>query len=138
MILYLVFRKKYGNFSLFTLPMGIISIFSVGYLFGRMIYNFGYFLYSKILVFQTMGFRFTSQNFNFDPFFLNTQPFVFLVILIYFLVIFSMIFGRKMTEGKWRLSLGMVYFFPIFSVIAPFWLMKAIYNTILKRKPAWR
>lgn len=133
-----LFRKKYGNFSVFTLPMGIISIFSVSYLFGRIIYNLGDFLYLKILFLNTVGFRFTTKIFYFDTFFLNAQSFLFLVVFIYFLIIFSMIFGRKMAEGKWGLSLGMVYFFPIFSLIAPFWLLKAIYNTLLKKKPAWR
>src|SRR3989344_6892512 len=42
-------RRKYGNFATFTLPMGIISIFSVSYLFGQIIYNLGNFLYSKII-----------------------------------------------------------------------------------------
>ncbi|TSC77670.1 MAG: Glycosyltransferase involved in cell wall bioproteini [Parcubacteria group bacterium Gr01-1014_24] len=134
----ILFRKEYGNFSVFTLPMGIVSILTVSYLFGRIVYNLGDFLYSKILVFKTVGWHFTTQAYNFDSFFLNARSFLFLVILIYFLVIFSMIFGRKMAEGKWRLSLSMIYFFPIFSIIAPFWLMKAVYNTLLKRKPAWR
>lgn len=133
-----LFKKKYGNFATFTLPMGIISIVSVSYLLGRIVYSLGNFLYSQILVFKTIGWHFNIQTFNFDPFFLNTQSFVFLVIFIYFLVIFAIIFGRKMTEGKWSLSLDMLYFFPIFSIIAPFWLFKAVYNTILQKKPAWR
>lgn len=135
-----LFRKKYGNFSLFTLPTGVISVFSVGYLFGKIIYNLGDFLYSKIIVFKTVGFHFTKSNFlsNFDPFFINTQAFLFLVIVIYMLVIFSMIFGKRMAERRWSFSFSMLYFFPIFSIIAPFWLVKAIYNTILKRRPAWR
>jgi hypothetical protein len=49
-----------------------------------------------------------------------------------------MILGRKMAEGKWGLSWDMFYFFPVFSIVAPFWLFRAVYNTILKRKPAWR
>src|SRR3989338_3751918 len=136
-----LFRKKYGNFSLFTLPTGIISIFSVGYLFGKIIYTLGDFLYSKFIVFKTVGFDLaSSSNFisNFDLFFINTQSFLFLVIFIYFLVIFAMVFGKKMTEKKWSFSLSMLYFFPIFSVVAPFWLISAVYNTILKRRPAWR
>ena len=36
------------------------------------------------------------------------------------------------------LSPGMFYFFPVFSIISPFWLFKAAYNTVLKRKPSWR
>ena len=133
-----LFRKKYGNFALFTLPMGVISIASVSYLFGRIIYNLVHFLYLKIVQLKVIGFNFSVRSFNFDPFFVNTQFFIFLIIFIYLLVIFSIILGRKMTEGKWNLSLDMLYFFPVFGLIAPFWLLKAVYNTILQRKPAWR
>jgi hypothetical protein len=111
---------------------------AVSYLFWRVLYNLGDFLYSKITVLNTVGFDPNVKNFIFDPFFLNAQTFFFLIILTYSLILFSMIFGRKMTEGKWFFSSGMLYFFPIFGIIAPFWLMKAIYNTLLKRRPAWR
>jgi cellulose synthase/poly-beta-1,6-N-acetylglucosamine synthase-like glycosyltransferase len=134
----ILLQKKYGNFSTFTLPMGIITIFSVSYLFGRIIYNLGNFAYSKILFFNTVGWQFGSQTPRFDLFFFNTQSFLFLVVVIYSLVVFSMIFGRNMTEGKWSFSLDMLYFFPVFSLIAPLWLFSAVYNTILKRKPSWR
>ena len=133
-----LFRKKYGNFATFTLPMGIISIFSVSYLFGQIIYNLGNFLYSKIIVLNTIGFYFSIKSLYFDSFFINTRSFMFLVFVIYFLVIFAIIFGRKMTEEKTLFSLNMLYFFPVFSIIAPFWLIKGVYNTILSKKPTWR
>ena len=133
-----LFKKKYGNFALFTLPVGVASILSVIYLFSRIIYNFGNYLYSKFVILNTLGWHFITKISNFDLFFINVQSFSFLVILIYFLVIFAMILGRKMTEGKWGLSFGMVYFFPVFSIIAPFWLLSAVYNTILNRRPTWR
>ncbi|MDO8659495.1 MAG: glycosyltransferase family 2 protein [Candidatus Parcubacteria bacterium] len=133
-----LFRKKYGNFSLFTLPVGVISIISAMYLFSKVIYSFGHFLYFKFIVLNTIGWHFSPLFSHFDWFFINIKSFSFLVILVYFLVIFAMIFGRRMTEGKWGLSFGMVYFFPVFSVIAPFWLLSAVYNTILSRRPAWR
>lgn len=133
-----LFQKRYGNFSLFTLPVGVVSILSVIYLFSRIVYNIGHYIYSKFIFFQTLGWNFIPKISNFDFFFFNIQSFSFLIILIYFLVIFAMIFGRKMTEGKWGLSFGMMYFFPVFGIIAPFWLLSAVYNTILKRRPAWR
>ncbi|MFA6353758.1 MAG: glycosyltransferase family 2 protein [Candidatus Paceibacterota bacterium] len=133
-----LFRKKYGNFAVFTLPMGVISILSVFYLFGRVIYNIGDFLYLKITQFKIIGFHFSFKAYSLDPFFINTQSFVFLILIIYFLVIFAMIFGQRMIKGKWALSLDMLYFFPIFLFVAPFWLMKAVYNTVLQRKPSWR
>ena len=136
-----LFRKKYGNFSLFTLPMGALSIISVTYLFGRIIYNVFDFLYSKIVVYQTVGFNFNSSKFafSFDPFFINTKFTLFLVVVIYATVVFAMVFGRRMAENKWSVSLSMLYYFPVFSVLAPLWLVKAMYKTITNRRPpAWR
>ena len=57
-----LFRRKYGNFSVFTLPMSVISILSVGYLFGKIVYNFGHFLYSKIIEFEAVGFDFNVKK----------------------------------------------------------------------------
>jgi cellulose synthase/poly-beta-1,6-N-acetylglucosamine synthase-like glycosyltransferase len=133
-----LFRKKYGNFSIFTLPVRIASILAVSYLFWRVVYNLGDFLYTKIVQFKTIGLDFSAKSLNPDTFFINTQSFFFLVILTYLLIIFSMVFGKRMAEGKWVFSPDMLYFFPVFSIIAPFWLLRAVYNTLLKRRPAWR
>ncbi len=136
-----LFRKKYGNFSVFTLPMGALSIISVTYLFGRIIYSVGDFLYSKFVVYQTIGFNFSGSKLfsQFDPFFINMKFTLFLVVVIYATVVFSMIFGRRMSENKWSVSLSMLYYFPIFSILAPLWLVKAMYQTITNRRPpAWR
>ena len=132
-----VLRKEYGNFSLFTLPMGIVSIFSVGYLFGKIVFNVLNFIYKKFIVLQTTGLVFNNKV-TFDPFFIDTKMSLFLVAFMYLIIIFAMLFGRKMADGKWRFSLKMFYFFPIFSIIAPFWILKAIYNTLASRTPAWR
>lgn len=131
-------KKKYGNFAFFTVPAGVVSIFAVSYLFGKVVYNFIHFLLSKILQVKTVGFHFATKLNNFDLFFLNTKSVFFVVLIIYLLVIFSIVLGRRMAEGKWGLSLHMIYFFSIFGIIAPFWLLKAIFNTLSSKKPAWR
>jgi len=133
-----VFRKKYGNFSIFTLPSGIISIFAVSFLFGNMIYNLGNFLFLKITQFQTIGFNFPAKINFLDPFFINTQSIFFISIVLYSLVIFSTILGKKIIEGKWNFSINTIYFILIFGIFGPFWLLKAVYSTIISRKPAWR
>ncbi|MFA6520603.1 MAG: glycosyltransferase [Candidatus Paceibacterota bacterium] len=131
-------KKRYGNFAIFALPMGVISILSVSFLFGRIVYSIGYFLYLKIIQIQTIGLNFSVHNFRLDPFFINTKSFIFLVFVIYFLIIFAIIFGRKMTKEKTAFSWNVLYFFPVFSIIAPFWVIKAVFNTLLQRKPRWR
>lgn len=133
-----LFKKKYGNFALFALPTAIVSVFAVGYLFSRIIYDIGDFLYSKFIQIQTVGLQLTSGAGSFDPFFISTKMSLFLILLIYGGVIFAIMFGRRMSDGKWRLSIDMLYFFLLFRILAPFWIIKAIWNTLLSRTPAWR
>ncbi len=135
---HLIFRKRYGDFSFFTLPSCIISLLAVGYLFAKIIYDLSDFLYSRILQVKTIGFHFTDKANFLDPFFINTESLSFVVIILFSLIILSIILGRRMVEGKWALSWNMIYFLSIFSIVGPLWLLKAIYNTILSRKPDWR
>jgi hypothetical protein len=58
--------------------------------------------------------------------------------LIYSFIILSVLVGRKMSEDKWGISFNFVLFLVVFTVVAPFWLMRAIYNTLFSRTPAWR
>ena len=133
-----LFKKKYGNFATFTLPLAMVSAFSVSYLFGQLIYNFFDFIYRKYVLYKTVGFSLNIKNFVLDPFFINLQSMVFISIVVYALVMFAMILGRKMSKEKKTFSLKMLYFFPVFGVIAPLGLLKGIYNTIRAKKPAWR
>lgn len=133
-----LFNKKYGNFALFTLPAGIVSIFAVSYLVGKTIYNLGNFVLNKISEFNILGFSFLNQSYKFDVFFINPNSLFFIFIFAYASVIFSVMFGKRIVEGKWGMSVDLIYFFSIFGFVAPFWLIKAVYNTMFSRRPDWR
>lgn len=133
-----IFRKKYGNFSVFTLPTAIISLLTVVYLFSQTVYHLFSFLYSKIVFFQTTGWRFPDSTLNFDLFFINAQVFFPITIFLFALVICSIILGQKIADGRYRFSIDMFYFSIIYSVIAPLWILKAIFSSIVRRKPDWR
>jgi len=45
--------------------------------------------------------------------------------------------GRRMAEGKSGLTLSIFYFVIIYSVIAPFWILRAIYNAIISKESSW-
>ena len=134
----ILFKKKYGNFSTFTVPAGIISVVSVCYLFGMLVYNLIHFFYLKVLQFRVTGFHLSIRPHLFDTFFINTQAIIFITIFLYTLVIMSILLGYRMVNKKWGISMSMLYYFFLFSIIAPIWLMKALYVTLLSRKPAWR
>lgn len=133
-----LFQKKYGNFSVFTVPAGVVSVVTASYFVGRILYNLVNYIYQKFIEFQVVGLRFSDKIFQFDLFFINTKALLFLSVIIYMFVIFSVIVGRRMSEGKWRASPEIILFILVFSFVAPFWLGRAVYDTLLAKKPAWR
>ena len=134
----LLFKKEYGTVALFTLPSGLISIIGVIFLFVNIMGNIIKFIYHKIIQIQTVGFHsLFSFHYKFDWFFLNTKAVLFLSVILYILVIISVMIGRKMAEGKSRFSFSIFYFIIIYSVIAPFWMLRAIYNAIISKESSW-
>lgn len=135
---HLIFKTKYGNFSFFTLPSGIISICAVVYLSFALVYNFGIFLIKKITEVSIKGFN-LSVTPHFDWFFINTKTILFVSIILYGLIIFSIIVGTKLNKQGKALHWHIIPYILIYSVIAPLWLLKAVWNTLRGRKqPAWR
>jgi cellulose synthase/poly-beta-1,6-N-acetylglucosamine synthase-like glycosyltransferase len=136
----LVFRKEYGAFSLFTIPAGIVSIVSAMYLFAYMIYTFIKFLVHKVLQIQAVGVELPSIAHHpvFSWFFVSTHAVFFITIILYGFVFTSLMIGTKMATGKWKPSFAMIWYIAIYSVIAPLWIIRAVYNTVAGRETAWR
>ena len=135
----LIFRSEYGPFALFTIPSGIISIFAAMYLFAFMIYSFGKFVITKIVQIQAVGVRLpTAHATAFSWFFVPTHAIFLITIVLYSFVFISLMIGSKMATGKWKPSFAMIWYIAIYSVIAPLWIMRAVYNTVAGRETAWR
>lgn len=133
----LLFKKRYGSVALFTLPSGIISIIGVMFLSFTVVYNFINFLYHKIIQWQVVGISPSSYHFKFDWFFLSTKAVLFLSLILYILVIISVAIGRKLAGEEKKFSFTIIYFIVVYSVIAPFWMLKAIYNAIRSHESSW-
>ena len=135
----LFFRKKYGTIAFFTLPSGIISVVAVIFLFIMVFYNFTNFIIHKITQINVVGFgdTFSATKFNFDFFFFDTKTIVFVSIILYTSIIISLLLGRRMLEGKFRVSFDVFYFVIIYSLIAPFWVLKALINAARSKESSW-
>lgn len=132
----LIFRKRYGTVAIFTLPSGIVSVLGVVLLFSTLLYNLSNFIYHKIIQIRTVGVT-SSTNFEFNWFFINTKTSLFLIIILYILVFISSVIGRNLAREKKGFSFTVFYFIIIYSVIAPFWMLKAIYNAIFGKEASW-
>ncbi|MEI8129910.1 MAG: glycosyltransferase family 2 protein [bacterium] len=136
----LIFKEKYGAFALFTIPAGVISIFSAIYLFIFMIYTFVKFISNKFTEFQAVGVHVGTivQPQQFSWFYVSTQAVFLITILLYGFVFTSLMIGAKMSTGKWKPSFAMVWYIAIYSIIAPLWIIRAVINTVFRRETAWR
>ena len=134
----ILFNPKYGNLSVFSIPAGVFSIIAFLYVFAMLVYNFLNFMINKLIQVNTVGVNLNFENLNYDLFFINTQSTALLIILTYFLIITSIVIGTRMYKGRFSVSVRIIYFIITYSLIAPFWLLRAVYNTIVKKQPSWR
>ncbi|MFA6524328.1 MAG: glycosyltransferase family 2 protein [Candidatus Paceibacterota bacterium] len=133
----LLFRKKYGTIAFFTLPSGIISVLSVIFLFIMLSYNLINFIVRKVIQINVVGISNSFSGSSFDLFFFDTKTIVFISIILYTSIIISLLLGRSILEGKPRVSFDMFYFMIIYSVIAPFWILKALFNAVRSKESSW-
>lgn len=134
----LIFRKRYGAFSLFTIPAGVISLIAAMIVFSRGFYLLGKAVAHKVEQIRTVGINFSVPSLSFDWFFINTTSVLFITVLLYGFILVSLTIGSKITRGKKYPSLSFVWYFTFFSILAPLWIFRALFNTITGRKTAWR
>ncbi len=132
----LIFRRKYGTVAFFTIPSGLVSIISVLFIFSTLIYNIAAFIYHKMVQAQVVGVT-NLPPFKFDWFFFDTKTILFFSVILYLLLVTAMIIGRRMANEKNPITINILYFIVIYSVVAPFWLFKAIWNSIISKESSW-
>ncbi len=132
----LIFRKKYGTIALLTIPSGLISILGVVFLFCMFLINVTDFVYKKFVQIKIIGFHYGTTP-KFDWFFVPTQATFLFIIFLYLMVIVSITMGQRISKNKIGSPIRIIYFIAMYSVLAPFWLLKAIYNTIRSKESSW-
>lgn len=128
---------SHGNFSWFTLPTSIISIVAVIGVFFFSIYNIISYITKAVARVHFGGFHPTYFTPNFDLFYFGS-PTIFLIVFAYALVFCSIGIGYYMVEKRLPLSYNFILFVVVYSVVSPFWIMKAIYKVAFSRQMAWR
>jgi len=134
---HLFFKKKYGNVGFITLPSGFISTISVIFLFTFTIINLIKYLKDKSLILSAIGLDFGSYKFSIDPFFINTSAIMFVSIFIYASVFFSLYMGHRILHGKMKFDFSIFWFFIVYAIVAPFWLIRAVFNAFRNYESSW-
>jgi cellulose synthase/poly-beta-1,6-N-acetylglucosamine synthase-like glycosyltransferase len=130
------FRKEYGNIAFLTLPFSAASLVGVATIVSLTLLNFAKMIYNFFVKIAIIGFH---PHFNFDLSFIyvSTKTSLFIGIALISMTMALLMIGRKISEEK-ILSKEVFYFLILYPLVAPLWIGKSIYNTVLSKKTNWR
>lgn len=133
-----IFKRKYGNFSMFTLPSGIISILTIIYIFLSLLYHLAVVIYDKLVQIQVVGLNASFHLPHLGFFYINTKATIIVSLALYSFVLISIVQGHKLARAKHPFSKYLIPYMIIYSFITPLWLIKAVWNSMTAQKPNWR
>jgi len=137
---FMFFNRKYGVLSSFILPTTFICIGSALYFF---------LLVAKSIIMMSLSFAenvnaigISNYQFNLGfslDWFTNQITYLSIVGSIFSIsIIVSIMMGKYIANDRVRVSRDIIFYIFLYGFIAPFWFLKAVYNTALSRKTSWR
>lgn len=140
----MIFKPKYGSVALFTIPLGWIGILMVIYMFFFYLYHLVINIYNWIIHFEVVGLTFSAPDLKlffhsfFSELYYSTNTIVLLSIPLIISSIVFIVVGHNLSRPESRRWRYILYFIFLWSFIIPFWLIRALFNTITKRSSSWR
>ena len=132
----LMFKKDFGNFAFFTLPMSVFSYVIIVFVFMVSSYKIVSYFIDQVTRIMLVGFQ--GFSFNFDSFFIDTRSITLLGFIMYGMILLSIYLGKKISNIKHFNLWSIICFGFLYSVLAPLWILKTIYNWTFSRQVAWR
>jgi len=131
-----ILNKKFGNFGLFTVPMSVFSYVIIVFVFFVSLYRISMFIADKVLQFSLVGFN--NFSFNFDSFFISTSAMTLIGLTMYILIFISIFMGKHISKVEKTSLRALFSFLLLYSVLAPLWILRTLYNWTFSKRVAWR
>lgn len=131
----LFFKKEYGNFGMFTLPMAFMFVF-----YGLYAAVFSY--YSIFVQVDNFLKRFITVGFHphmpkFDIFYLNTTAMSFVIMVMFSMFLLVLYIGNALSDDKQEFYRNFPLFFILYPLFVPLFLGRAVIDTLMNHKNEW-
>jgi len=133
---HMLFNKNYGNLGMFTLPAAVFSIISALYFTSLALVRFFSTLSNQVMQFETIGVVWHPPVL--DWFFVNTGETTIVTYVLFCMMVFVVLTGKRLAEGDMKLGREMLYFLVLYGFLAPLWTFRAVFNIIFGKKTTWR
>ncbi len=135
---HMFFNPKFGNLGMLTMPFAFFSIFIALFFCAMYIRNIGHLAYERYLQYSALGFHLPRGWPQFDWFSLNLEFRRLVVYCLFFTTIFFVIMGARMVLRRFTVTRDMLYFLLLYGLIAPFWLVRSLWNLVSSQEARWR
>ncbi len=129
------FKKKYGNFGMFTLPAAFAFVFYGLYAFLFTFYAFVSNWSKAVERWLTVGFH--PHVPAFDIFFFNTNVIAFLGMVMFSMFLLALYIAQTLSDDKQEFYRNFPIYFFFYPLFVPFILGRAVFDTLTNRKNEW-
>jgi cellulose synthase/poly-beta-1,6-N-acetylglucosamine synthase-like glycosyltransferase len=129
------FKKKYGNFGMFTLPVAFIFVFYGLYVTFFMAYIFISHWIEVFTRWSTVGFH--PHLPIFDIFYFNTTVIAFIGMVMFTMFLLVLYIANSLSDDKQEFYRNFPAYFFFFPMFVPCILGKAVFDTVTNRKNEW-
>lgn len=131
----LFFKKEYGNFGMFTLPMAFMFVFYGLYAALFAVYTSGKQIVQLFERWLTVGIHFQVPTFDIFYFNTNVMSFIVMVMLTMFLLVLYI--SNTLTDDRQQFFRNFPIFFILYPFFVPLYVGRAVFDTFLKQKNEW-
>lgn len=128
------FKKKYGNFGVFTLPVATSFVFYIVFAISYAVYKFLTSMYNKIIELSITGFH---PHFTFDLFFINTDVMLFLEMFVLTVLAFVIYTSKQIAKDERPLLRHLALYYVCYPFIAPIFIFKAVFGFLFGTHNRW-
>jgi len=134
-----LFRPKYGTFSMFSVPIGMVYIVSILFSTTLLLWTVGSTAYDAIVRLLITNFHIGTVVQGPSLFFVDTRPIIFISAILLFMLVTATSIAKKIRGQSFVPSVSLIYFFVVFNFVGATWIWKAVYNTVVSHKEVvWR
>lgn len=135
----LVGNPRYGILGLMVLPLGFVAIVGGAFLFLIALYSLIQSVVSTLVVMNGLPLSYTLMpRFAFEWFYI---PATFLLVsstVVALLSVSFVLIGRHVSNTPANVILGIIGYTFIYAFIAPFWLLRSMFDVLTGKRRAWR
>lgn len=136
---YVYFNRRYGNFGMLALPLGLAGFFAGLYTAGYAAWRLSSYLITKTYSMWQTHVPITVSLPTHQPqwlYVIDTSMLSFLIIFTLGMTLTAVFLGQRIAGTKLTLT-SFVSYFLLYGFVAPFWLARAGWDTVLSKERGW-